>query len=153
MRLFFFVGEKLDFMLETNQLAGSYYFAIQGLHACRNLIHKATLTYDNTDSSTSEDNNIPYLDATEELQGHDCQSLGENIICSLDLKTKENNNIVHDSPTIYYIPFDVNFYGNFNDDMTDYSFNIYDYSYYPSYLSKFILFIYIFMGWSEKKKL
>ncbi|XP_053598789.1 uncharacterized protein LOC103578067 isoform X2 [Microplitis demolitor] len=134
-----FPGERIDLTLNANRQGSKYRMVVQGLESCRHLIHEAALTYDSAESNISfpdkDDAPLHYLDVPEELQAHDCASIEKNTLCSLDLKTTSNVIINNDPADIYYIPFDINYYPAITDDMTDYTFNIYGYSYYPSYLT------------------
>ncbi|XP_057322431.1 uncharacterized protein LOC130665839 isoform X2 [Microplitis mediator] len=134
-----FPGERIDLTLNANRQGSKYRMVVQGLESCRHLIHEAALTYDSAESNVSapdkDDAPLHYLDVPEELQAHDCASIEKNTLCSLDLKTTSNVIINNDPADIYYIPFDINYYPAITDDMTDYTFNIYGYSYYPSYLT------------------
>lgn len=74
--------------------------------------------------------------------GHNCYDQNAGIIkstfCSLDLIEETPNEITEDEKAdeTIYVPFDVNYY-NLRDDMSDYTYNIYAFTYYPSYLSEF----------------
>ncbi|XP_034935570.1 iron transport multicopper oxidase FET5-like isoform X2 [Chelonus insularis] len=132
-----FPGERFDVMLTANKSSRRYSLILQGAQDCKNSIHEASMVYDDvkSDDFYMNDNSHLYLDIPKELRGHGCQNLGENVICSLDLKGSGDKKIIQQSSTIYYIPFDVNYYEGITDDMTDYAFNIYGFSYYPSYLT------------------
>ncbi|KAG8042734.1 hypothetical protein G9C98_005374 [Cotesia typhae] len=146
MHVIIFPGERIDLILYANRLGSKYRVVVKGLQGCRNLIYETSLTYDSAESNippgsiedkADDDDGDPvhYLDVPEEMQGHDCRSIEKNTLCSLDLETTSNVIINNDPPAIYYLPFDVNYYPSITDDMTDYTFNIYGYSFYPSYLT------------------
>ena len=135
-----FSGERLDVLLETNQKPGKYLIGLQGFQDCQNLFHEAFLTYFEAAAEEIIKSPDVYLSSKilEPLQlGYDCNKVSKNLICSLDLKMSLNELRSLDEPSeTIYIPFDVNAFGAITDEMTDESFNIYDYTYYPAYLSK-----------------
>ncbi|XP_076302091.1 uncharacterized protein LOC143220306, partial [Lasioglossum baleicum] len=66
-------------------------------------------------------------------KGHDCHEISRNFICALDLKGSKGVEI--HSNEVIYIPFDVNTYSHFTDEMSDYRYNVYGCTFYPSDLS------------------
>lgn len=134
-----FSGERLDAILETNQTPGKYRIILQGLMECRNLFLEVYLFYLNSNvMDVIEDTSI-YLNSNKLSQlerGYDCDKVSKNVICSLDLKSNEKFLLSDETDETIVIPFDVNNFESITDEMTDENFNIYDYSYYPSFLSK-----------------
>ncbi|KAG7209094.1 hypothetical protein KM043_015241 [Ampulex compressa] len=134
-----FSGERLDVLLETNQPAGKYQLDVEGLQDCRDLRHEGLVTYDGTaqDSSPMERVDAPKPeDFTIGERGYDCTRIAGNAICALDLKGSSSENITEEqTEETIYIPYDVNSFTSISDDMTDNSFSIFDYVYYPAYLT------------------
>lgn len=132
-----FPGERIDAIIETNQNPGKYQIILQGLVDCRHLLHELYLFYlESNVMNVIEDEKI-YLNAEEISQlerGYNCDKLTKNVICSLDLKSNDEFSLNQESEETV-IPFDVNNFQTITDEMTDENFNIYDYSYYPSFLS------------------
>ena len=134
-----FTGERLDAILETNQEPQKYFIGLQGLIDCRSLSHEAFLSY--SEANSEEGIKVPnvYL-SLKNLQalekGYDCDKVSKNIICTLDLKMSEKLKEVHKAEETIFIPLDDNTFGAITDEMTDENFNIYDFTYYPAYLSK-----------------
>lgn len=144
--LLFFLGERMDVKINTKTPVGKYKIYIQGIYECKNLRNEGTLSYyddESIETFIQEDKNY-YLEIPDSFKGHNCNELGSDVVCSLDL-TSFSNEIDEKTEEIfgtYYIPFDVNSYDHIDDKMTDYSFNIYEFSYYPSYLSEFLFLIF-----------
>ncbi|XP_043272598.1 putative laccase-9 isoform X2 [Venturia canescens] len=163
-RIIIFPGERFDLRIEGNGTSGHRYaVALRGLENCRGLVHEASLDYrsmENEHETTDEavvEAHLPlsFLRAVNPLNGIEKQrahmfdaTLG---LGSLDLKCKKHRDSTSSSASAarldeeerspsrliktIYVPFDVHRYDDIVDGMTDYSFNIYDPSYYPSFLS------------------
>ena len=148
-QIFILSGERFDLEIQTDKAGGSYVIGIQGLQNCQGLRQQAFLNYENSDLSLPAKENLQlWLDERHEEEApiKDCPIKigGPKTLCSLDLKGFEDPediriSVEEDNEDIenYYIPFDVNTYEEIHDDMTDYSWNIYSFSYYPAYLSVF----------------
>ncbi|KAK0160860.1 hypothetical protein PV328_008225 [Microctonus aethiopoides] len=133
-----FPGERLDILLETNQITGKYPLILRGLQDCANLLHEATLIYSDASSdSSTEIDSFHTNELPKELSGiHLCHSSESNILCSMNSKSSEKSlNELQNPSATYYIPYDVNYYSEFTDEMTEYHFRIYGFTYYPSYLT------------------
>lgn len=132
-----FPGERLDAIIETNQTPGKYQIVLQGLIDCRDLFHEAHLFYLGSNAMDIEKDTI-YLDSNMISQlerGYNCDKVSKNLVCSLDLRMKNDFAPFDEADQTVVIPFDVNNFETITDEMTDENFNIYDYSYYPSFLS------------------
>ncbi|XP_044003215.1 laccase-14-like isoform X2 [Aphidius gifuensis] len=143
-KVIIFPGERIDLNINTNMSSGKYKIYLEGINECKNLINEALLIYDDikNEAIIHDDDNY-HIKIPEVFLGHNCNELGDDVVCSLDLKNI-NNNIADENDDVdddvygtYYVPFDVNSYDHIDDKMTDYSFNIYEFSYYPSYLTTF----------------
>ncbi|KAL6441025.1 hypothetical protein ACFW04_003413 [Cataglyphis niger] len=134
-----FPGERLDCILVAEQTIGKYAFDIQGLRDCRNLRHEAYIFYENTrlDSyalkATADNLDEQAFKIIE--SGHRCHRISKNIICSLDLKSTKLPQLEEKVDETIYVPFDMNTFSFFTDEMTDNSYNFYVSKYYPVYLS------------------
>lgn len=140
-----FSGERLDAIIETNQTPGKYQIVLQGLIDCRDLFHEAHLFYLGSNAMDIEKDTI-YLDSNMISQlerGYNCDKVSKNLVCSLDLRMKNDFAPFDEADQTVVIPFDVNNFETITDEMTDENFNIYDYSYYPSFLSKETIFFQI----------
>ncbi|XP_050446648.1 uncharacterized protein LOC126849118 [Cataglyphis hispanica] len=134
-----FPGERFDCILVAEQTIGKYAFDIQGLRDCRNLRHEAYIFYENTrlDSyaikATADNLDEQAFKIIE--SGHRCHRVSKNIICSLDLKSTKLPQLEEKVDETIYVPFDMNAFSFFTDEMTDNSYNFYVSKHYPVYLS------------------
>ncbi|XP_020278934.1 laccase-4-like isoform X2 [Pseudomyrmex gracilis] len=133
-----FPGERLDSILMTDKAVGKYALDIQGLRDCRDLRHEAHILYEDADVDSHT------IKATDKFHdqmfnviesGHDCHRASKNVICSLDLKSKEFSQLEEKADETIYVSVDSNAFSIFTDEMTDKSYNIYVSKYYPAYLS------------------
>lgn len=151
MTLNFFSGERLDCILMAEQAIGKYALDIQGLGDCRNLRHGGYIFYEDftrLDSYAIKDDTADSLDeqALKIIEsGHHCHRISKNIICSLDLKSTKLLQLEEKADNTIYVPFDMNAFSFFTDEMTDMSYNFYVSKHYPAYLSKEIFVIYTFL--------
>lgn len=123
----------------TDKAVGKYALDIQGLRDCRDLRHEAHILYEDADVDSHT------IKATDKFHdqmfnviesGHDCHRASKNVICSLDLKSKEFSQLEEKADETIYVSVDSNAFSIFTDEMTDKSYNIYVSKYYPAYLSK-----------------
>ncbi|XP_012175905.2 laccase-3 [Bombus terrestris] len=134
--IFCFPGERFDIILEANQPPGKYLVDIKGLRDCQNLHQEAFILYDDIkpESAIIKDEKLLKInDYAITNKGHDCHEISRNFICGLDLKGSRGIEI--NSDEIIYVPFDVNAFSYFTDDMSDYKYNFYGCPFYPSDLS------------------
>lgn len=133
----FISGERFDLIIEANQPPGKYLIDIKGLLDCQNLRQEAFILYDDTKPESAIIKNEGLLKINDYAianKGHDCHEISRNFICALDLKGSKGVEI--HSNEVIYIPFDVNTYSHFTDEMSDYRYNVYGCTFYPSDLSK-----------------
>lgn len=133
-----FPGERLDAILKAEKAIGKYALDIQGLLDCRKSYHEAYILYENaSDSYTIRTgaNNFDEQMLKIAESGHHCHRISRNVICSLDLKSKQSLQLEEEADETIYVPFDTNTFSFFTDDMTDNSYNIETSIYYPAYLS------------------
>ncbi|XP_017765004.1 PREDICTED: laccase-14-like [Eufriesea mexicana] len=131
-----FPGERFDLIIEANQPPGKYLIDIRGFLNCQNLHQEAFILYDDTkpESTIIKDEELLKInDYAIANKGHDCHKISRNLICALDLKGSKRAEIY--SNEVIYIPFDVNTYSHFTDEMSDYRYNVYGCPFYPSDLS------------------
>lgn len=124
-------------IVEANQPPGKYHVDIEGLLDCQNLRQEAFILYDNTkpeSAVTKDDKLLKINDYAIANKGHDCHQISKNFICALDLKGSREVEV--NSNEVIYIPFDVNAFSYFTDEMSDYKYNVYGCPFYPSDLSK-----------------
>ncbi|XP_071856608.1 uncharacterized protein [Bombus fervidus] len=134
--IFLFPGERFDIILEANQPPGKYLIDIKGLRDCQNLHQEAFILYDDIkpESAIIKDEKLLKInDYAITNKGHDCHEISRNFICGLDLKGLRGIEI--NSDEIIYVPFDVNAFSYFTDEMSDYRYNFYGCPFYPSDLS------------------
>ncbi|XP_046144231.1 laccase-14-like isoform X1 [Osmia bicornis bicornis] len=131
-------GERLDVIVETNQPSGKYLIDIKGLEECQNLRQEAFILYNDVqpDSAIIKDEELSKInDHAIANKGYDCHEISKNFICALDLKgSKETSNEIY-ADQVIYIPFDVNVFPFFTDELSDNRYNVYGCAFYPSYLS------------------
>ncbi|XP_012136868.2 uncharacterized protein LOC100877876 [Megachile rotundata] len=131
-------GERLDTIVETNQLSGKYLIDVKGLHECQNLRQEAFILYDNAEPESAmikDEELLKIDDHAIANKGYDCHDISKNFICTLDLKgSKWTSNEIY-ANQIIYIPFDVNVFPHFTDEQSDNRYNIYGCAFYPSYLT------------------
>ena len=131
-------GERLDVIVETNQPSGKYLIDIKGLQECQNLRQEAFILYDDVqpDSAIIKDEELSKInDHAIANKGYDCHEISKNFICALDLKgSKGTSNEIY-ADQVIYIPFDVNVFPFFTDELSDNRYNVYGCAFYPSYLS------------------
>ncbi|KAF3424591.1 hypothetical protein E2986_12629 [Frieseomelitta varia] len=128
--------ERFDMIVEANQPPGKYHVDIEGLLDCQNLRQEAFILYDNTkpeSAVTKDDKLLKINDYAIASKGHDCHQISKNFICALDLKGSREVEV--NSNEVIYIPFDVNAFSYFTDEMSDYKYNFYGCPFYPSSLS------------------
>ncbi|OAD52061.1 Laccase-1 [Eufriesea mexicana] len=128
--------ERFDLIIEANQPPGKYLIDIRGFLNCQNLHQEAFILYDDTkpESTIIKDEELLKInDYAIANKGHDCHKISRNLICALDLKGSKRAEIY--SNEVIYIPFDVNTYSHFTDEMSDYRYNVYGCPFYPSDLS------------------
>ncbi|CAL7947016.1 unnamed protein product [Xylocopa violacea] len=132
-----FPGERFDVNIEANQSPGKYLIDIKGLQDCEDLRQEAFILYEGRklDSTAIKDEKLAlkidhYAIANK---GHDCHQISRNFICALDLKGSRRSEI--NTNEVIYIPFDVNTFSSFTDEMSDYRYNFYGCPFYPSDLS------------------
>ncbi|KAK1119461.1 hypothetical protein K0M31_013290 [Melipona bicolor] len=129
-------SERFDVIVETNQPPGKYHVDIEGLLDCQNLRQEAFILYDNAKPESAvikDDKLLKINDYAIANKGHDCQEISKNFICALDLKGLKEVEV--NSNEVIYIPFDVNAFSYFTDEMSDYKYNFYGCPFYPSDLS------------------
>lgn len=131
----------------ADQPVGKYALDIQGLRDCRNIHHETHIFYeeaaiDSYTLRTAERFNEQALKIAE--SGYHCHRISKNVICSLDLKSQKLSQLVEEVDETIYVPFDTNVF-SFTDEMTEYSYAIYESKYYPAYLSKTIFFTLSFL--------
>ncbi|XP_050578732.1 uncharacterized protein LOC126916712 isoform X1 [Bombus affinis] len=134
--IFCFPGERFDVILEANQPPGKYLIDIKGLRDCQNLHQEAFILYDDIkpESAIIKDEKLLKInDYAITNKGYDCHEISRNFICGLDLKGSRGIEI--NSDEIIYVPFDVNAFSYFTDEMSDYKYNFYGCPFYPSDLS------------------
>lgn len=134
--IFLFPGERFDIILEANQSPGKYLIDIKGHRDCQNLHQEAFILYDDIkpESAIIKDEKLSKInDYAITNKGHDCHEISRNFICGLDLKGSRRIEI--NSDEIIYVPFDVNAFSYFTDEMSDYRYNFYGCPFYPSDLS------------------
>ncbi|XP_015428531.1 PREDICTED: laccase-4-like [Dufourea novaeangliae] len=132
-----FPGERYDVTIEANQPAGKYLVDMRGLQDCQKLQQTAHIFYNDAeiDSAVIKDEEpLKINDDKIAKNGYNCNER-ENVICSLDLKGAKGTSSDINADEIIYIPFDVNNYPSFTDEMTDNRYNFFGCAYYPSYLS------------------
>ncbi|XP_024876428.1 uncharacterized protein LOC112457522 [Temnothorax curvispinosus] len=132
--------ERLDGILMAVQARGKYALDIQGLGECRNLRQEAYIFYkdatlDSHAIRTTDADNLDEQSFKIAESGHDCHRISKNVICSLDLKSTKLSQLEEKADETIYVPFDVNTFSFFTDEMTDTSYNFYISRYYPAYLS------------------
>ncbi|XP_017890301.2 uncharacterized protein LOC108631102 [Ceratina calcarata] len=128
--------ERFDIIIEADQPSGKYLIDVKGLQDCQNLNQEAFLVYDDAkpESITIKDEEPLKIDEHSIVKrGYDCHEISRNFVCGLDLKGPKGIDI--NSNDIIYIPFDVNAFSSFTDEMSDYRYNFYGCPYYPSDLS------------------
>ncbi|XP_071645358.1 uncharacterized protein [Temnothorax longispinosus] len=135
-----FPGERLDGILMAEQARGKYALDIRGLGECRNLRQEAYIFYkdatlDSHAIRTTDADNLDEQSFKIAESGHDCHRISKNVICSLDLKSTKLSQLEEKADETIYVPFDVNTFSFFTDEMTDTSYNFYISRYYPAYLS------------------
>ncbi|XP_046744666.1 laccase-2-like [Diprion similis] len=133
-----FPGERFDLTLETNQASGRYLVKVQGMGECRDLFHAASLDYEGSSKSstiTGSGVRLSKDDIVSLEKGHKCYRVSRGILCSLDTKGIADNSIQNHPGETVYVSFDVNTLGDITDEMTDFKYNIYGFSHYPTYLS------------------
>lgn len=121
--------------MEANQPPGKYLIDVKGLQDCENLRQEAFILYDEPSSATIKDEELFKIDdyaATS--RGYDCHEISRDFICALDLKGSKR--VETNADETIYVPFDVNAFTSFTDEMSDYRYNIYGCPFYPSDLSK-----------------
>ncbi|XP_012256240.2 laccase-2-like [Athalia rosae] len=133
-----FPGERFDLILETNQPPDRYQILVQGMENCRDLIHMASLDYE--DSSHKGSTKIEALQLSSDdivslEKGHSCNEVSKNVICSSDTKGFVDKSIEEEPAETVYFSFDVNTIGDVTDEMTDFKYNIEGFTHYPTYLS------------------
>lgn len=133
-----FPGERLDVVIETIQPPGKYPVNVIGLQDCLNLRQEALLLYDGVDTNT------PLIKDRQELKidkqaildsGYNCQEISKSFVCALDLKSSTEIVAKNKADEVIFIPFDVNVFTSFTDEMTDNRYNFFGCPFYPSYLS------------------
>ncbi|CAD1479322.1 unnamed protein product [Heterotrigona itama] len=129
--------ERFDVIVEANQPPGKYHVDIEGLLDCQNLRQEAFILYDNTKPESAvikDDKLLKINDYAIANKGHGCHEISKNFICALDLKGSKEVETINSNEVIY-IPFDVNAFSYFTDEMSDYKYNFYGCPFYPSDLS------------------
>lgn len=127
--------------METNQSSGKYLIDIKGLQECQNLRQEAFILYDDVqpDSAIIKDEELSKIDDYAIAnKGYDCHEISKNFICALDLKGSKGTSYEIYADQVIYIPFDVNIFPFFTDELSDNRYNVYGCAFYPSYLSKSI---------------
>ncbi|XP_033301008.1 uncharacterized protein LOC117206108 isoform X2 [Bombus bifarius] len=128
--------ERFDIILEANQPPGKYLVDIKGHRDCQNLHQEAFILYDDIKPQSAiikDEKLLKINDHAITNKGHDCHEISRNFICGLDLKGSRGIEI--NSDEIIYVPFDVNAFSYFTDEMSDYRYNFYGCPFYPSDLS------------------
>lgn len=131
-----FPGERFDIIIEADRPPGKYLIDVKGLQDCQNLNQEAFLVYDDAQLESITIKNEEPLKVDEHSianRGYDCHEISRNFICGLDLKGPKGIEI--NSNDIIYVPFDVNAFSSFTDEMSDYTYNFYGCPFYPSDLS------------------
>ncbi|XP_076674764.1 uncharacterized protein LOC143372472 isoform X2 [Andrena cerasifolii] len=133
-----FPGERFDTMIEANQSSGKYLIEIKGLQECQNLRQEAFILYNDAKpgSTVIKDQQLLRIDDDAiASKGHDCHETAKNVICALDLKGPAETSAGINSDEVIYIPYDLNDFPSFTDEMSDNRYHFFECAFYPSYLS------------------
>ncbi|XP_054008895.1 uncharacterized protein LOC128892477 [Hylaeus anthracinus] len=134
-----FPGERFDTIVKANQPPGKYLVDIRGLQECRNLRQKAFILYNDAQPDNEftvvKDEELKIDDDAIANKGFNCHEISKNFICALDLKGLKGMPAEINANQVIYIPFDVNAFPSFTDEMTDNRYHFYGCAFYPSYLS------------------
>lgn len=127
-------------MIEANQSSGKYLVEIKGLQECQHLRQEAFILYNDAkpESTVIRDQQLLRIDDDAVAsKGHDCHETAKNVICALDLKGSAGTSAeIINSDEVIYIPFDLNDFPSFTDEMSDNRYHYFECAFYPSYLSK-----------------
>lgn len=133
-------GERLDSIIEANQSSGRYLISIQGMGDCEGLFHSGSLDYEGTSGletvTGSGTKRLSKNDIAALAKGHDCHKVSKSIVCSLDTNGFLDESVKSESEETLFLSFDLNTIDHVTDDMTDFAYNIYGFTQYPSYLSE-----------------
>ncbi|XP_076233348.1 uncharacterized protein LOC143178508 [Calliopsis andreniformis] len=133
-----FPGERFDVAIETNQAPGKYLLDIKGFQECQDLRQEAFILYNDAklESLVIRDQDISKIDSDKiATKGYNCHETTKDLICALDLKGLSDTSAEISLNEVIYIPFDINAFPSFTDEMSDNRYNFYECAYYPSYLS------------------
>lgn len=125
--------------IEANQPSGKYLVDIKGLQECQNLRQEAFILYNDAKlkSTVMKDQELLKIDDDALAnKGYNCREISRNFICALDLKGSKATLAEINANEVIYIPFDVNAFPSFTDEMSDNRYNFYGCAFYPAYLSK-----------------